>query len=66
MSRGCARRWRAPQPEMVLIGRRELRSNNSWMHNLAPLVKGDDPCALLIHPDDAARLGLADGGQPRA
>ena len=36
------------QPEMVLIGRRELRSNNSWMANLEPLVKGDDPCALLI------------------
>ena len=53
------------QPEMVLIGRRELRSNNSWMANLEPLVKGDDPCALLIHPDDAARLGLADGGQAR-
>ena len=54
-----------PQPEMVLIGRRELRSNNSWMANLEPLVKGADPCALLIHPDDAARLGLADGGRAR-
>ncbi|HEX9039311.1 MAG TPA: molybdopterin-dependent oxidoreductase [Ktedonobacterales bacterium] len=50
-----------PQPEMVLIGRRELRSNNSWMANLEPLVKGADPCALLVSPDDAARLGLADG-----
>jgi anaerobic selenocysteine-containing dehydrogenase len=49
-----------PAP-LVLIGRRELRSNNSWMHNLEPLVKGDDQCTLLIHPDDAARHGLADG-----
>jgi anaerobic selenocysteine-containing dehydrogenase len=47
----------------VLIGRRELRSNNSWMHNLPALVKGDDQCTLLVHPDDAARLGLADGGR---
>ncbi len=46
---------------LVLIGRRELRSNNSWMHNQEPLVKGEDPCVLLIHPDDAARAGLADG-----
>jgi anaerobic selenocysteine-containing dehydrogenase len=50
-----------PAP-LVLIGRRELRSNNSWMHNLEPLVKGDDQCTLLVHPDDATRFGLADGG----
>jgi anaerobic selenocysteine-containing dehydrogenase len=48
---------------MVLIGRRQLRSNNSWMHNLPALVKGKDRCTLHIHPDDAARLGLADGGR---
>ena len=47
---------------MVLIGRRQLRSNNSWMHNLEPLVKGKDRCTMHIHPDDAARLGLSDGG----
>jgi anaerobic selenocysteine-containing dehydrogenase len=52
-----------PRPAMVLVGRRELRSNNSWMHNLPALVKGDDPCTLLVHPDDAARLGLVDGGR---
>lgn len=51
--------------EMVLIGRRQLRSNNSWMHNLPPLVKGKDRCTLQLHPDDAARLGLADGGRAR-
>ena len=43
---------------MVLIGRRQLRSNNSWMHNLPALVKGKDRCTLHIHPDDAERLGL--------
>jgi anaerobic selenocysteine-containing dehydrogenase len=48
---------------MVLIGRRQLRSNNSWMHNLPALVKGKDRCTLHIHPDDAARLGLDDGGR---
>jgi anaerobic selenocysteine-containing dehydrogenase len=46
---------------MVLIGRRQLRSNNSWMHNVSVLVKGRPRCTLLVHPDDAARLGLADG-----
>jgi anaerobic selenocysteine-containing dehydrogenase len=49
--------------DMVLIGRRQLRSNNSWMHNLPALVKGKDRCTLHIHPDDAARLGLGDGGR---
>jgi anaerobic selenocysteine-containing dehydrogenase len=48
---------------LVLIGRRQLRSNNSWMHNLPALVKGKDRCTLHIHPDDARRLGLADGGR---
>ncbi len=47
---------------MVLIGRRHLRSNNSWMHNLDALVKGPDRCTLQVHPDDAARLGLEHGG----
>ncbi|MFL5838931.1 MAG: molybdopterin-dependent oxidoreductase, partial [Thermoleophilaceae bacterium] len=43
---------------MVLIGRRQLRSNNSWMHNIQPLVKGKESCTAHVHPDDAARLGL--------
>jgi anaerobic selenocysteine-containing dehydrogenase len=47
---------------MVLIGRRDLRSNNSWMHNAPVLVKGKARCTMLIHPDDAARVGVADGG----
>jgi anaerobic selenocysteine-containing dehydrogenase len=46
---------------MLLVGRRELRSNNSWLHNVEVLVKGRERCTLEIHPDDAARLGLADG-----
>ena len=50
---------------LVLIGRRHLRSNNSWMHNLEPLVRGKDRCTALVHPDDAARLGLADGEPAR-
>ena len=49
--------------DMLLIGRRHLRSNNSWMHNLPALVKGKDRCTLHIHPDDAQRLGLDDGGR---
>jgi anaerobic selenocysteine-containing dehydrogenase len=47
---------------LVLVGRRHLRSNNSWMHNVSVLVKGRPRCTLLVHPEDAARLGLADGG----
>ncbi len=46
---------------LLLVGRRDLRSNNSWMHNLRVLVKGKPRCTLHIHPDDAQRLGLADG-----
>ena len=49
----------------MLVGRRDLRSNNSWMHNLEVLVKGKPRCTLQIHPDDAARLGLADGDVAR-
>jgi anaerobic selenocysteine-containing dehydrogenase len=46
---------------LVLVGRRQLRSNNSWMHNLELLVSGPERCTLHVHPDDAARLGLRDG-----
>ncbi|MGI5268476.1 molybdopterin-dependent oxidoreductase [Nonomuraea sp. CA-218870] len=48
----------AEPPEMVLIGRRHLRSNNSWLHNVAPLVGGSNTCTLQINPADVARLGL--------
>ncbi|MFT5443016.1 MAG: anaerobic selenocysteine-containing dehydrogenase [Myxococcota bacterium] len=46
--------------QMLLIGRRHVRSNNSWSHNIPSLVKGRPRCTLLVHPDDAARLGLVD------
>ncbi len=49
---------RGPGAELSLIGRRHLRSNNSWMHNLPSLVKGPDRSTLLVHPSDAARLGV--------
>ncbi len=55
----------APIPALVLIGRRELRRNNSWMHNLPHLMKGPDRCTLLVHPDDAHARGLTDGGLAR-
>jgi anaerobic selenocysteine-containing dehydrogenase len=45
----------------VLVGRRDLRSNNSWMHNVDVLVKGKERCTLHVHPDDAARNGIANG-----
>ncbi|MFD4443286.1 molybdopterin-dependent oxidoreductase [Nocardia sp. NPDC058519] len=47
-------------PAMVLIGRRQLRSNNSWMHNIAGLVGGSNRCTLQVHPDDATRLCLGE------
>ena len=55
---------RAPDG-MTLVGRRDLRSNNSWMHNLEVLVKGKPRCTLHVHPADAARLGLANGAWAR-
>ena len=45
----------------VLIGRRQLRSANSWTHNIEVLMKGKERCTLEVHPDDASRWGLADG-----
>jgi anaerobic selenocysteine-containing dehydrogenase len=53
---------RPPAP-LVLVGRRTLRSNNSWMHNIEPLVRGRPRCTLQLHPEDAARLGLVDGAR---
>jgi Molydopterin dinucleotide binding domain len=46
---------------LLLVGRRQLRSNNSWMHNVEVLVKGKARCTLQVHPDDADRLALVDG-----
>lgn len=50
-----------PVADLVLIGRRDVWTNNSWMHNLPTLAKGPNRCRLLVHPLDAARYGLADG-----
>lgn len=55
----------APPTPLVMIGRRHQRSNNSWMHNLHALTKGPDRTMLLAHPEDAARLSLADGDRIR-
>jgi anaerobic selenocysteine-containing dehydrogenase/NADPH-dependent glutamate synthase beta subunit-like oxidoreductase/NAD-dependent dihydropyrimidine dehydrogenase PreA subunit len=51
--------------QMTLISRRDLRSNNSWMHNSQRLVKGKDRCALLMNPLDAQERGLQDRGRAR-
>ena len=50
-----------PVPDAVLVGRRDLRSNNSWMHNIDVLVKGRPRCTLHVNPFDAERWGLVDG-----
>ncbi len=60
-----AARLDRPVDSLLLTSRRHLRSNNSWMHNVAVLVKGKDRCTLLIHPHDAARCGVADRGVAR-
>ena len=54
-----------PAPELVIVGRRQVRSNNSWMHNLPVLAKGPFRCTALVHPADAQRFGLAQGGRAR-
>lgn len=51
----------APKQGLLLIGRRQLRTNNSWMHNCPSLVKGPDRSHLIVHPADAERLSLRDG-----
>ncbi|MFE5560703.1 molybdopterin oxidoreductase family protein [Streptomyces sp. NPDC056544] len=50
---------------LVLVGRRHLRSNNSWLHNVPALTGGSNRCTLQVHPQDADRLGLVDGGHAR-
>ncbi|MFE2328662.1 molybdopterin oxidoreductase family protein [Streptomyces sp. NPDC059385] len=50
---------------LVLVGRRHLRSNNSWLHNVPALTGGSNRCTLQVHPEDAGRLGLTDGGRAR-
>jgi anaerobic selenocysteine-containing dehydrogenase len=54
-----------PEPPFVLVGRRQLRSNNSWMHNVPGLAGGSNTCTVLIHPSDAERIGIAHGADVR-
>jgi anaerobic selenocysteine-containing dehydrogenase len=54
-----------PDGRLLLVGRRHLRSNNSWMHNVQVLVKGKPRCTLQLHPDDASARGIEDGSQVR-
>lgn len=56
---------RSPNGGFVLIGRRDVRSNNSWMHNIDVLVKGRERCTLQINNADAGRLGISPGGQAK-
>lgn len=56
-----AARLQRPAEPLVLVSRRHLRSNNSWLHNVPGLMRGRDRCTLLVHPDDAARHGVGDG-----
>lgn len=51
-------RLATPAPDLVLIGRRQLRSSNSWLHNVPSLVGGSNQCTLHVNPADVARLGL--------
>jgi anaerobic selenocysteine-containing dehydrogenase len=55
----------ATNGELLLIGRRNLRSNNSWMHNSARLVKGPEGCTLLMHPADAEARGVRQADRVR-
>ena len=56
---------RDPPPDLVVVGRRDVRSNNSWMHNLPTLAKGPERCTALLHPVDAARHGVQAGDRVR-
>ncbi|MBK6762503.1 MAG: molybdopterin-dependent oxidoreductase [Micrococcales bacterium] len=56
---------RVTTPELVLVGRRQLRTNNSWLRTLPRLTGGSNRCTLQVHPDDAARAEVADGAQAR-
>ncbi|MEM6583712.1 MAG: molybdopterin-dependent oxidoreductase [Pseudomonadota bacterium] len=49
--------------QLKLIGRRHVRSNNSWMHNFHPLIKGKNRCSLLMHPDDMRKRNIVDGSE---
>ena len=56
---------RREDDRLRLIGRRQLRNMNSWLHNVQSLAKGKQRCKLLVHPDDAERIGLQQGGSAK-
>jgi anaerobic selenocysteine-containing dehydrogenase len=58
-------RMAEPRPPLVLIGRRHVRSNNSWLHNVPALMRGRDRATLVVHPNDAAERGLVTGDRAR-
>jgi len=58
---GMAQSTPAPAESLLLIGRRNIRSNNSWLHNSRRLLKGPDRCTLMIHPDDAGARAIETG-----
>jgi anaerobic selenocysteine-containing dehydrogenase len=60
-----AERDTAREGELLLIGRRQLRNNNSWMHNVERLAKGPERCTLLMHPQDAALRDVPAGATVR-
>ena len=61
LQRFAAQMANTPTNTLALIGRRHVRSNNSWMHNSQRLVKGPDRCRLMVNPDDARSRNLTDG-----
>jgi anaerobic selenocysteine-containing dehydrogenase len=58
-------RMTEPRSPLVLIGRRHVRSNNSWLHNVPALTRGRDRATLILHPKDAAARALATGDRAR-
>jgi anaerobic selenocysteine-containing dehydrogenase len=56
---------RSPNGGFLLIGRRHVRSNNSWMHNIDVLVKGKERCTLQMNTEDARRIGLEPDGNAK-
>ena len=65
MERLAGKKHEMENAGVLLVGRRDLKSNNSWMHNLRILTKGSLSCTLHVHPDDAAGLGVATGSVVR-
>jgi anaerobic selenocysteine-containing dehydrogenase len=65
LTRAASANGADPDYPLLLIGLRELRSHNSWMHNAPLLMRGGREQALRVHPDDAAAHGLEDGGPAR-